>query len=309
MSNIVDTIGSTALGLMLQGHNDKRQIEQQKKLGQQQLGLNIQQMAAQKQMDLQMWKDTNYKAQVEEMEKAGINPGLLYGKGGGGGTTIGNSGGNVSGGNGPQGGGEIMGMIMQKAQLDLMKAQTEATNADANLKNTEAAKKSGVDTENVSANTEVAKMDAIIKKYTGKDLQDVYEKIKVPNRGIEEKTYMDELEARQGIAGTIVDMWMNGKLEQKGNYEVEQMMLNNAKTREETKNIIKTFDILEEELKGEKLDNILKDVEAQWATGTGLKSGNIVDIATKIIGAILGMKIGNKPKTGGITINNIPRRQ
>lgn len=308
MSNIIDTIGGTALGLMLQGHNDRRQVEQQKKLGQQQLGLNVQQMAAQKAMDLQMWKDTNYSAQVEEMEKAGINPALLYGKGGGGGTTIGNSGGNVSGGNAPQGGGEIMGMMMMKQQMELMKAQTAATDASAEKTKVEAAKIGGVDTANVTANTEVAKMDAIIKKYTGKDLQDIYEKIKVPNRGIEEKTYMDELEARQGIAGTIVDMWINGKLEEKGNYEVEQMMLNNAKTREETKNIVKTFDILEQELKGQKLDNILKDVEAQWATGTGLKSGNVVDIATKIIGAILGMKIGNKPKAGGITINNIPRK-
>lgn len=307
MSNIIDTIGGTALGLMLQGHNDKRQIEQQKKLGQQQLGLNIQQMAAQKSMDLQMWKDTNYSAQVEEMEKAGINPALLYGKGGGGGTTIGNSGGNVGGGQAPQGGGEIMGMMMQKAQLDLMKAQTEATAADANLKYVDAAKKAGVDTENVKADTESKLMEKIIKEYTGQDLKDVYEKVKVPNRGIEEKTYQDELVARQGIAETIGELWEEGKLKDKGNYEIEQLLQNNAKTRQEVKNIIKAFDILEEELKGAKLDNILKDVEAQWATGTGLKGGDVKDIAVRIIGALLGMKIGKKP-SAGITINNLPRK-
>lgn len=304
MSDILNT----GLGLLLQSHNDKRQVEQQKKLGQQQLGLDIQKMGAQKAMDLQMWKDTNYKAQVEEMNKAGINPALLYGKGGSGGTTIGSSGGSVNAPSAPQGGGEIMGMMMQKAQLDLMKAQKEATEADANLKNVDAAKKKGVDTDNVKADTDTKLMDKIIKEYTGKDLADVYNKIKVPNRGIEEKTYMDELEARQGIAGTIVELWQEGKLKEKGNYEIEQMMLNNTKTRAEAKNITKAFDILEEELKGAKLDNILKDVETQWATGTGLKSGNVVDIATRIIGAILGMKIGNKPKQGGITINNIPRK-
>ena len=36
-----------------------------------------------------MWKDTNYSAQMEELKKAGLNPGLLYGMSGGGATTIG----------------------------------------------------------------------------------------------------------------------------------------------------------------------------------------------------------------------------
>jgi len=147
MSNIIDTIGGTALGLMLQGHNDRRQVEQQRKLGEQQLGFNIQQMGAQKAMDLQMWKDTNYSAQVEEINKAGLNPALLYGKGGGGGTTVGNSGGGVNAPNAPQGGGEVMGMMMQQAQLKVMEAQAEAMKADANLKNVDANKKAGVDTE------------------------------------------------------------------------------------------------------------------------------------------------------------------
>jgi len=154
MSNIIDTIGGTALGLMLQGHNDRRQVEQQRKLGEQQLGFNIQQMGAQKAMDLQMWKDTNYSAQVEEINKAGLNPALLYGKGGGGGTTVGNSGGGVNAPNAPQGGGEVMGMMMQQAQLKVMEAQAEAMKADANLKNVDANKKAGVDTELGKAQTE-----------------------------------------------------------------------------------------------------------------------------------------------------------
>ena len=147
MSKILTAIGEGALGLMLQKHNDKRQLEQQGKLGQQQLGLDIQKMAAQKQMDLQMWKDTNYAAQKEEIEKAGLNPALLYGMSGGGGTTTGNSGGSVNTSAAPAGGGEIMGMMMQKAQLDLINAQTDATKADAELKRTDAAYKGGVQTD------------------------------------------------------------------------------------------------------------------------------------------------------------------
>ena len=33
--------------------------------------------------NLQMWKDTNFRAQRDEMEKAGLSVGLMYGNGGG----------------------------------------------------------------------------------------------------------------------------------------------------------------------------------------------------------------------------------
>lgn len=147
LKNIAGTIANTALGIGLQKHNDERQLKQQEKLGKQQLSLDLIKMGAQKEADLQMWKDTNYSAQVEEMKKAGINPALLYGKGGSGGTTIGSSGGSVNAPQAPQGGGEIMGMMMQKAQLDLMKAQEEATKATAAKTNVEAQKIGGVDTQ------------------------------------------------------------------------------------------------------------------------------------------------------------------
>ena len=300
---IIDTVVTSGLGLLLQKHNDKRQLEQQQKLGQQQLGLNIQQMAAQKQMDLQMWKDTNYSAQVAEMKKAGINPSLLYGKGGGGGTTIGNSGGGVNATGAPAGGGEIMGMMMQKAQLDLMKAEKEAKEADANLKNVDAAKKAGVDTENVKADTENKILNKILLEYTGKDLKDTYEKIKVPNRNIESLTYQYELEARQGIAETIYEMWSEGKLKDKSNAELESILINNAKDKAEEKRIYKVMDMIDQQIEGQRLSNILQKVETEWATGTGLKSGNIADIAMKLLGAFMGMRLG-AGKSKGIEINN-----
>ena len=36
-----------------------------------------------------MWEDTNYAAQVEQLKKAGLSVGLMYGKGGAGGATTG----------------------------------------------------------------------------------------------------------------------------------------------------------------------------------------------------------------------------
>lgn len=71
------------LGLALEGHNDRRQIRQQRELGKLQLGFDKEMTDYSFQKQLQMWKDTNYKAQVEQMEEAGLNPALLYGMGGG----------------------------------------------------------------------------------------------------------------------------------------------------------------------------------------------------------------------------------
>ena len=231
----VGSLINTGLGLLLQKHNDKRQLEQQGKLGQQQLWLDLQKMSAQKAMELQMWKDTNYSAQVEELEKAGLNPALLYGKGGGGGATTGGGASGVGSANAPVGGNEILGLMMQKQQMELMKAQVENVKADAHLKNVEAAKKGGVDTENVKADTQLKILEQVIKDYTGRDTKDVYERIKVPNRGIEEKTYQDELESRQAVASNIVDLWTEGKLYEKSNAEIESILVNNAKNREERK--------------------------------------------------------------------------
>ena len=39
----------------------------------------------------EMWENTNYSAQVEQLKKAGLNPALLYGKGGGMGATTGSA--------------------------------------------------------------------------------------------------------------------------------------------------------------------------------------------------------------------------
>lgn len=111
---------------------------------------------------------------------------------------------------------------------------------------------------------------SIILKYTGKELQDTYEQVKSPARGVEAKTHQDEMEARQGIAGTIYEMWTEGKLKDKATGEVTQILLSNAKTEQETEQIKETMKLLEQHIKGAKLDNIIKDLEAKLQTETGI---------------------------------------
>ena len=143
---LMEKAGATALetlgGMALGQFNDARQLRQQKKLSEQQ-GLISNKYA----MDL--WEKTNYSAQRKQLEKAGLNVGLMYKGAGEGGRT----GAPVAGGNAPTGGGEV-GMALQTGiQKELLQAQKENIEADTKLKETEANKKGGADTENVQANT------------------------------------------------------------------------------------------------------------------------------------------------------------
>lgn len=258
------------IGMLLQGQADKRQLKQQEKLQELQIKGQKQMTDYNTAKQYDMWLKTNYPAQVEQLQKAGLNPGLLYGMSGGGGTTASISTGNVEGGKAPQGGGEIQSVMGMGMQLQLMDAQRKVLESQAALNQVEAAKKSGVDTENVKADTQNKILQSVINDYAGKEAKETFEKITQPNRLIQAKTYEDELSARQGIAGTIYEMWLEGRLKDKSVAEVEQALLQNAKTREETRKIYKEMEFLEENIKGAKLNNIITELETKLQTETGI---------------------------------------
>ena len=64
-----ENVINTAMGLALEGHNDRRQLRQQGRLLEQQADVDRRQMDYQRQLNLQMWKDTNFGAQVAETKK------------------------------------------------------------------------------------------------------------------------------------------------------------------------------------------------------------------------------------------------
>ena len=172
-------------------------------------------------------------------------------------------------------------------QLAQIASQIELTKAQARLANTQADKTAGVD-------TEVAAMEKVIKEFTGKELRDFYELVSTPNRGIQSKTFGDELEARQAVASNIYELWKDGKLKEKSEAEIEQLLVGNAKNEAEKNNILETLQLIKENTKGKSLENILTEIETTWAETLGLKSGDATQIATKIIDIIT--KLSRKSK-------------
>lgn len=112
----------------------------------QDMALKGQQKALKQQNDAAMdiWNKTNYWAQRQQIEKAGLNPALLYGMGSGGGGQIGQSGSNMQGDvNAPN-----MGMgIQAAAQLELLQAQKENIQADTKNKLADATRTAGSQTD------------------------------------------------------------------------------------------------------------------------------------------------------------------
>lgn len=247
------------MGIALGGIFNKRAVRQQRRMNELQKEMTDYNM----QKQLELWEKTGYGAQKEQLKEAGMNPALMYGMGGGGGQTA-----SVNAAGGYQAANyeaESMGM-----NLELLKSQIRLQNAEAAKTSVETEKIATVDTENVKADTVNKVLQSVVTDYTGREAKDVYEKVKSPNRSIEAKTYQDEMEARQGFAGTVYELWKEGKLKDKAISEIEQIALANAKTREEIRNIYKTGEILEQNLKGAKLDNIIKDLETKLQTETGI---------------------------------------
>jgi hypothetical protein len=121
----------------------QEQIDQQRKLMGLEMEGNKAMMEHSRKLQMQTWHDTNYSAQRAEMEKAGLNPALMYGMSGGGGTTTGSPSGSVTGGRASDEASmkalsiQQQGMALQNAKLSaeikVLESQAEKNKADAGL--------------------------------------------------------------------------------------------------------------------------------------------------------------------------------
>ena len=137
---------STAGGMGMDAIARNRQNEQNKMLMDAQKKNSLEIMHQQNEYQKEMWERTNASGQVEQLKKAGLNVGLMYGGSGAGGSAqLGSTSGSAGMGSA---GGEIKGMdIRQMMDAGLMQSQIELNKAQANKLNTEANKTATVDTE------------------------------------------------------------------------------------------------------------------------------------------------------------------
>ena len=129
---IIGSIGGIGMGAVLAKNNDARQLKQQEDLSRLSLHMDKQRMDYQNEKQLEMWKNTSYAAQVEQMKKAGLNTALMYGGAGSGGQSSGTGDVSVSGG---QADSNQMGYALQ---LQHMQSQIELNKALANKEEAQA---------------------------------------------------------------------------------------------------------------------------------------------------------------------------
>jgi hypothetical protein len=134
-------MAGSILGMVAGGMQNQNQMNQQGQLMNLQLRNQKELNKQGSELSYQNWLRTNYSAQRDQMEKAGLNVGMMYGMGGAGGTLTGGSGGSAAGGQAPQPNNQ-MAMLLGDlaANIDLKKAQARNLNVDSD-------KKEGVDTD------------------------------------------------------------------------------------------------------------------------------------------------------------------
>lgn len=139
----------------------KKQIEQQEKLTK--IQVDAQKELADYGMDIskKMFEYTGYGAQRRQMEEAGLNPALMYGHAGGGGTTMAVGAGNVSGGHASDEAALKQAKIAQQGMaLQLAKISSEIAVNEATAKEKEA----NAELISEKKTTEINQRDILIEK-------------------------------------------------------------------------------------------------------------------------------------------------
>ena len=152
---------SGAIGAISRHEAERQQFQNEKELMGLQHAYNKDAAAYTQGLQKEMWDYTNYENQVKHMKAAGLNPALLYGMSGGGGSTAGSA--QASGVGNP--GTQAVGMGLEAAQIF---SNIRLTNAEASKAEAEAEKTSGVDTEFTKAQTELATFNATLANEKGK---------------------------------------------------------------------------------------------------------------------------------------------
>lgn len=135
--------GGGALGMLGQRSREKRAWNRNKEAMGIQYGHQRKLNEQGHDLSYSMWQKTNYPAQMQMMKEAGINPALMYGSAGSGGTTAGQGGGSASAVAGPSPMPMELGSAISSA---LTASQIKLNEAQANKLNTDATYRGGAET-------------------------------------------------------------------------------------------------------------------------------------------------------------------
>jgi len=146
-------IGTTIAGAAYNEYGNQRQNRQDRTnaMMQYQNQRKLNQQGNRLQMD--MWNKTNYGAQVDHMKEAGLNPALMYGSAGQGGTTGSQGGGSATKAQAPKAPVMDMSNMLLDAQIKAMEAKANSDNANAEATRGYQAKESGARTTESGART------------------------------------------------------------------------------------------------------------------------------------------------------------
>ena len=154
----------TAFGLVTggigQAIGQRRQFNNEKKLMGLQAKYNKEAAAYSQELQKEMWDYTNYENQVKHLKAAGLNPALLYGMSGGGGSTAGSA--QAAGVSNP--GTTAVAMGLEAAQLF---SNIRLNNAMAEKNEAEADKTKGVDTDLARAQENLTNFNAKLSELKG----------------------------------------------------------------------------------------------------------------------------------------------
>lgn len=222
-------IAGSILGRKQQNEDQREMMELQAKLNQQQANYN-------QGLSKDMWNYTSYPNQVKKMKDAGLNPALIYGMGGQGGSTAGaGQAGSVglSDAKGMQTGIAMQGMGLELANLA---SQVELNKSQAEKNRAEAEKTAGVDTQvqqatmdNLIAQTanEKVKKGLIYADTRFKDAMEEFTRGKVDEVGWNVKNLMKSLElADRNIQATDLDNELKNRTMEANVKQAEETLKN-----------------------------------------------------------------------------------
>lgn len=270
--------GSAIYGAIRQRKAAKEQAERQKEL---------QEHAKEQQLDL--WRKTNYSEQRRQMEKAGLNAGLMYGMGGAAGGEIG------AGGAGNAGQEQVYDLNSAINNAKMTQANIELAKSQAEKNKAEAEKIKGTDTTESQSRTELNKIKAeferinteihgrtkeeqvnIIRDSADKMLAEAVQE--QHNQIISESTYKDRIQQikAEAIGATIQNELSQSKIE-----------VNKAEIERISNDIMQKWEQIDVSKEGIRasIQNMEQLTETMlWQAGinaTGNLVGDVVKIATR----------------------------